>query len=68
MQVAESQGPLVVKLRGDVVRLYRWYHHPEVSKGRLYVLDVLHGGRVAGEHAPGAWDEVIHDVGKAGLY
>ena len=69
LQVAESQGPLRVSLRGDVVRLYRWYTHPVVdSKGTLYVLDVLQGGRVVGEHSKGTFDEVIHDVRLAGLY
>ena len=68
VQVSESQGPLRVSLRGDVVRLYKWYAHPEVSQGTLYILDVLHEGRVIGEHPPGTWDEVIHDVKLAGLY
>jgi hypothetical protein len=68
LQVAESQGPLRVSLRGDVVRLYPWYTHPAVDKGTLYVLDVLHQGRVLGRHEPGTWDEVIHDVRLAGLY
>jgi len=68
LQVAESQGPLRVSLRGDVVRLYPWYSHPAVSKGTLYILDVLHQGRVLGEHLAGSWDEVVHDVKLAGLY
>ena len=68
-QVAESQGPLRVSLRGDVVRLYRWYTHPVVDrKGTLYVLDVLHDLRVVGEHKKGSFDEVVHDVRLAGLY
>jgi hypothetical protein len=68
MQVAESQGPLKVSLRGEVVRMYPWYTHPAVRKGVLYIIDVLHHGRVLDEHLPGSWDEVIHDVRLAGLY
>lgn len=68
LQVAESQGPLRVSLRECVVRLYPWYTHPAVDKGTLYILDVLHDGRVLAEHPPGTWDEVIHDAKLAGLY
>ena len=67
-QVAESQGPLRVSLRGETVRLHPWHTHPAVSKGTLYILDVLHGGRVLREYPPGTWDEVVHDVRLAGLY
>jgi hypothetical protein len=68
LQVAESQGPLRVGLRGEVVKLFPWYSHPEVRQGVLYILDVAHGGRLLAEYQPGTWDEVIHDVRLAGLY
>ena len=68
LQVAESQGPLRVSLRGETVRLWPWHTHPVVSKGVLYILDVLHEGRLLGEHGSGTWDEVVHDVKLAGLY
>lgn len=67
--LAESNGPLTVKLRGDVVKRYRWWHYPRlVPGGTLQVTDPMHGMRVVAEHEPGSWDEVIHDVFLAGIY
>lgn len=66
--VAESDGPLVVKLRGDVVRMFRWYMHPRLIKGLLQVCDTTANMRVVAEYETGQWDEAIHDYKFAGLY
>jgi hypothetical protein len=68
VQVAESQGPLRVMLRGETVRLHPWHTHPEVRQGVLYVLDILHGGRVLAEYRPGEYDVVERAVELRGLY
>lgn len=68
--VAESDGPLVVKLRGDVVRMFRWFHHPRMVDGVLQILDASgrSGLRLVQEYRKGEWDECLHDVRYAGLY
>lgn len=66
--LSEMNGPLVVKLRGEVVKMFRWFHHPRMVDGVLQVLDVTRGFWVVREYQRGEWDEVIHDWRFAGLY
>lgn len=66
--VSESQGPLTVKLHGDVVKRYRWWHHPRFDGRRLYVCDTRSHMRVIDEYEPEQYDEVIHDWLLAGVY
>lgn len=63
---AESKGPLVVRLRGEVVKRFRWWHHPRLVDGKLQVTDPRMHMRVVTEFERGQWDEVLHDVALAG--
>ena len=74
--VSEGMGPLVVRLKGDVVKMYHWWCVPVVDDGKftkadqgtLWIRDVMAHGMVVGEHRKGTWDEVTNDYKLAGLY
>ena len=51
-QASESRGPLRVSLGEEVVRLFPWYAHPHMRKGRLYIVDPRRNGAVIGEYGP----------------
>lgn len=76
MAVSEAMGPLVVRLKGDVVRMYHWFTYPRIDNGsknkadsgKLWIIDPTHYNRVVGEHPRGTWDECTYDHKLAGLY
>jgi|SRR5215471_2411954 len=66
--ICEGNGPLVVRLRGDVVRSFPWHCVPELhpdpadyGRPRVYVRDMLAGRRVVAEYATGEFDQVQHE-------
>jgi hypothetical protein len=63
---AESKGPLTVWREGQVVRRFRWWHHPRLMDGKLQITDPRMHMRVIAEYDRGAWDEVSHDQSLAG--
>jgi hypothetical protein len=76
MAVSEAMGPLVVRLKGDVVRMYHWWCFPTVDRGtfntadsgKLWIRDPSKYNMVVGEHERGTWDECTYDHHLAGLF